>query len=89
MKILLGANLKDLTSGFRTVNRKSIIKFADSYPYEYPEPVADFEVYMDGYNVKEISVVMNEREYGKSSITAVKSIYYMVNVLLQFFFEKL
>lgn len=88
MKALLGANLKDLTSGFRAVNRKLIIKFSNSYPYEYPEPVTDFETYMKGYNIKEISVIMNERLHGKSSITALKSVYYMANVLLQFFVLK-
>lgn len=88
MKTLLGANLKDLTSGFRAVNRKLIIKFSNNYPYEYPEPVTDFETYMKGYNIKEVSVIMNERVHGKSSITALKSVYYMANVLLQFFVLK-
>ena len=36
-------------------------------------------------NILEVPVKMKERMHGKSSITAFKSIYYMINVILYFF----
>ena len=42
-----------------------------------------------GYSVKEIPVVMNERQGGVSSISATKSVYYMIKVTLAILFVKL
>ena len=88
MKIMLGKRIKDMTSGFRAVKYNLIELFAYDYPYEYPEPVTNFKAQMDGYRIKEIPVVMNERKHGISSITALKSIYYMINVFFQFIILK-
>ena len=52
------------------------------YPTEYPEPVSTTYVLKKGYVVDEVSVEMNEREAGVSSIRAWKNIYYMINVVL-------
>jgi len=72
----------DTTSGFRAINKSLIVKFAQSYPLEYPEPVSTTRVLMEKYRVKEVAVSMNERTFGKSSIRAWKSVYYMINVIL-------
>jgi len=76
--------IKDMTSGFRAVDKDIIKIFAKTYPYEYPEPVTNFYLCNKGYKVKEVSVSMRERKYGKSSISAFKSLYYMFNVVLLF-----
>lgn len=80
--ILTKQTIKDMTSGYRAVNKKIIEKFANNYTFEYPEPITNLQVIKDKFKVKEVSVGMNERKFGKSSINFYKSIYYMLNVSL-------
>lgn len=70
----------DVTSGFRAVNKKMIQVFAREYAQDYPEPEAIVAIAKRGGVIKEVPVIMREREYGKSSITALKSLYYMLKV---------
>ena len=56
--------------------------FATSYPVEFPEPITTTEILKKGYKVTEKPVEMKEREGGVSSITSLKSFYYMINVPL-------
>jgi len=74
--------IKDVTSGYRMVNRKFINIYAESYPTDYPEPEAIVEGVMNKGRVKEIPVVMKERTGGESSINFMRSIYYMIKVTL-------
>ena len=39
--------------------------------------------------IKEIEVNMNKRKFGKSSINSLKSIYYMINVILSIFISSI
>lgn len=80
IKLLTNKKIKDITSGYRAVNRNLIEKFYNDYAFEYPEPITNLQVIREGFKVKEISVKMNERKFGKSSINFYKSIYYMLNV---------
>ena len=80
LKLTTGKKIYDMTSGFRAVNKEIIKIFASNYPSDYPEPETIVEVIKKGYKVKEIPVKMHERSHGKSSITPLKSIYYMVKV---------
>lgn len=80
IKVLKNVVIKDVTSGYRAVDKKVIELFAKDYIFDYPEPITNIELIKNGYRVKEISVSMNERKYGKSSISLFKSIYYMLNV---------
>ena len=89
IKLFSKENIKDVTSGFRAANKDIIKKFAYEYPSEYPEPISNYILLKEGYNVKEISVKMHERKAGKSSIGSWKNIYYMFNVMLSIFIEKL
>ena len=82
IKFAAGKKIYDTTSGFRAVNKEIIYDFNLSYPPEYPEPVTTAEILKKKYKVKEIPVVMKEREGGVSSIRAWKNIYYMLNVCL-------
>jgi hypothetical protein len=75
----------DTTSGFRAVNRKGIALFAADYPHDYPEVEAIVVLTRHGLKMIEVPVQMRIRETGNSSITAVRSVYYMVKVLLALF----
>lgn len=70
----------DTTSGFRAFNKKGIELFANYYPKDYPEVEALVFAAKRGLMVREVSVNMYERKSGKSSITPLKSVYYMVKV---------
>ena len=74
--------ISDPTSGFRALNRNAFELFARSYPQEYPEPESLLLAFGHALSVREIPVVMFCRQQGASSITALKSIYYMIRVTL-------
>ena len=82
IKICTGIKVKDVTSGFRAVNRKFIKIYANDYPQDYPEPEAIVAGVMQGARIKEIPVIMKDRAGGTSSINIWKSMYYMVKVSL-------
>ena len=75
----------DTTSGFRAVNRKGIALFAADYPHDYPEVEATVMCVKHKLRLTEVPVTMRERGGGASSITAVRSVYYMTKVLLAIF----
>lgn len=77
-----GCRVKDVTSGFRAVNKDFIEIYAENYPSDYPEPEAIVQAVMHGGRIKEYPVIMRERCGGASSINFVKSIYYMIKVTL-------
>lgn len=82
IKLCTGIKVKDVTSGFRAVNRKFIDIYANDYPQDYPEPEAIVAGVMYGGRIKEIPVKMRERAGGTSSINLWKSVYYMIKVSL-------
>ena len=85
LKIMTKKQIKDMTSGFRAADKKVIKIFARDYPYEYPEPVTNLSLAKANCKILEVPVKMKERKHGKSSISKLKSIYYMINVILLFF----
>ncbi len=89
IRFVTGVKVYDTTSGFRAVNRKVMKEFSCKYPIEYPEPITTTEMLKKGYRVKEVPVLMHERQGGTSSIASWKNIYYMVNVLLTILIMKL
>ena len=70
----------DPTSGFRIGNRKVIQLFSLVYPHDYPEPSSIALLLNNNYKVSEVAVKMRERMAGKSSISFLKSIKYMIKV---------
>ena len=82
---IVGRRVTDTTSGFQALNRKGIALFARDYPHDYPEVEATVMVSRHRLHAVEVPVSMRERSSGRSSITAVRSIYYMVKVLLAIF----
>lgn len=75
----------DTTSGFRAVNRRGIALFAADYPHDYPEVESTVMLVKHKLTLKEVPVAMRERGGGASSITAIRSVYYMTKVLLAIF----
>jgi len=82
IKLFTGNKVTDTTSGYRAVDRKIIELFAREYPEDYPEVEVLVWLKKRKLKLKEISVEMNERTTGKSSITPFKSLYYMIKVTL-------
>lgn len=87
--ILTGQKFTDPTSGFRAVSKKVIGQFAEHYPTDYPEPEVLISLHRRGFKIKEISVHMKERQGGTSSITPLKSIYYMFKVTLSILMQRI
>lgn len=82
IQLCCGTKVLDVTSGFRAVNRRFIEEYARDYPIDYPEPEAIVKSSLQGARILEVPVVMKEREHGESSISAWRSIYYMIKVSL-------
>ena len=82
---IVGQRVTDTTSGFQALNREGIALFARDYPHDYPEVEATVMVFRHRLRLREVTVSMRERSGGRSSITALRSIYYMVKVLLAIF----
>jgi glycosyltransferase involved in cell wall biosynthesis len=82
VSILGGQRVTDTTSGFLAMNRVGIELFAREYPHDYPEVEATLVALRSGLRLTQVQVEMRERETGSSSITFVRSLYYMVKVML-------
>ena len=74
--------ISDVTSGFQAVNRRVIEFYSHNYPSDYPEIETIPLLYRAGMRALEVPVAMRERQTGKTSITPIRSIYYVVKVLL-------
>lgn len=80
IRLCCGINIKDVTSGFRAANRRVIELFATDYAQDYPEPESLVTCAISGIRISEVPVIMAERRGGTSSITTIKSLYYMIKV---------
>ncbi len=79
---ILSERITDTTSGFRAAGREVIEFFSDNYPDDYPEAEALVLLHKKGFDIMEVPVEMAERAGGRSSITPLRSLYYMIKVLL-------
>jgi glycosyltransferase involved in cell wall biosynthesis len=84
---LLGKTMTDCTSGFRAANRRVIEFFGRMYPDDYPEVESLVLLHKINLRMSEVPVDMRERTGGRSSITPVRSIYYMTKVLMAIFID--
>lgn len=89
IKIMTGKKIYDTTSGYRAINKEIIREFSMNYPYDYPEPETNMRMIMKNKNIIEIPVEMRKRMAGKSFVTPLKSIKYMIKVSLSLFILKL
>jgi len=85
LRPILGKPVHDPTSGFVGVNRRALQVFSKSFPLEYPEIEALVVLQRRRFRFMEIPCKMHPRMAGRSSITAARSIYYIVHVLLGVF----
>jgi glycosyltransferase involved in cell wall biosynthesis len=85
VSMLVRQRVTDTTSGFQALNRRGIALFAADYPHDYPEVEATVMVHRHRLRLKEVPVVMRERSTGSSSITALRSVYYIAKVSLALF----
>ncbi|MBQ7066439.1 MAG: glycosyltransferase family 2 protein [Lachnospiraceae bacterium] len=89
IKLLTGVRITDPTSGMRMANRSVMEIYANCYPKDYPEPESAVAILNVGKKIEEYPVVMREREEGVSSISPIRSVYYMIKVTLAILVEAL
>jgi glycosyltransferase involved in cell wall biosynthesis len=85
LRPILGKPVRDPTSGFVGVNREALQVFTGSFPLEYPEIEALVVLQRKRFQFQEVPCRMRPRKSGRSTITAVKSLYYIFHVLLGVF----
>jgi glycosyltransferase involved in cell wall biosynthesis len=85
VSVIVGRRMTDTTSGFRAAGRRAIELFAADYPHDYPEVEATVLVFRHRLRVLEVPVAMRHRASGRSSITPLRSVYYMAKVSLALF----
>jgi glycosyltransferase involved in cell wall biosynthesis len=89
LRPILGKPVRDPTSGFVGVNRQALRVFTGSFPLEYPEIEALVVLQRKRFQFQEVPCRMRRRKTGRSTITAVKSLYYIFHVLLGVFINVL
>ena len=82
LSVITSQRITDPTSGFAAFNRPAIRLFAQVYPHDYPEPEAIVILHRSRLRQVEIPVTMTPRQHGNSSITPLRSVYYMIKVTL-------
>jgi hypothetical protein len=85
LRPILGKWVSDPTSGFVGVSREALGVFAKSFPLEYPEIEALVVLQRKAFRFEEVPCNVRPRQAGRSTITALKSIYYILHVLLGVF----
>ena len=81
--------ISDSTSGFRAYSARAVKIFCKKYPDDYPEPEEVIIAKKNRLKVIEIPVEMRSRDYGKSSIKGLNSIYYMIKVIIASLIESI
>lgn len=89
LRPILGKPVHDPTSGFVGVNRQTLEVFTGSFPLEYPEIEVLVVLQRKRFQFQEVPCRMRPRKTGRSTITAVKSLYYIFHVLLGVFINVL
>lgn len=82
LRPILGRPVRDPTSGFVAVNREALEVFSKSFPLEYPEIEALVVLRRRAFQFVEVPVTMRPRLGGRSTITPLKSVYYILHVLI-------
>ncbi|MCS7025817.1 MAG: glycosyltransferase family 2 protein [Bryobacteraceae bacterium] len=85
LRPILGKPVRDPTSGFVGVNREALALFSKSFPLEYPEIEALVVLQRRAFRFEEVPCQMRPRRTGRSTITATRSLYYIIHVLLGVF----
>lgn len=89
VRLMTGQMVHDPTSGFRVAGPRAVALFAQEYPVDYPEVETLVLLRRQGCRLREWPVKMRPRMAGRSSITPLKSIEYMIKVSLAVFIQSL
>lgn len=85
LRPILGQKVHDPTSGYVGVNREALALFSKTFPLEYPEIEALVVLQRRAFRFVEVPCRMRKRRAGRSSITPVRSLFYIAHVLLGVF----
>lgn len=85
LRPILGRPVADPTSGYVAVNRRALEVFARSFPLEYPEIEALVVLQRRRFRFVEVPCPVRPRLAGRSTITPLRSFYYVLHVLLGVF----
>ncbi|KHE91510.1 MAG: glycosyltransferase family 2 protein [Candidatus Scalindua rubra] len=82
--LITGQKISDSTSGFQALNHRAFYYFSkvDNFPYDYPDADTIITLIFAGFKVKEIPVIMYDRMNGKSMTTGLKTIVYVIKMLI-------
>lgn len=83
LKIITGNLVTDPTSGFCAMNKKAFTFFSENCVEDYPEP--EILMHHKDFRIKEIPITISRRSGGESSISPLRSVYYMFKVLFSLF----
>ena len=82
VSVLGRQRVTDTTSGFVALGPRAIGLFASEFPHDYPEVESTLIALRSGLRLAQVQVEMRERTTGASSITFLRSLYYIVKVTL-------
>lgn len=82
--LICKTKLTDVTSGFRLASGSAIKLFSKEYPREYLGDTVESLIiaHKAGIKISEVPVSMKPREFGNPSQNYLKSIWYLIRVLL-------
>lgn len=72
----------DSTSGYRAYNRTALEFAAEYYPTDFPEPESIVTMLRNGFRIREVSVTMQQRQGGQSSLgkdIGLRSAYFLLS----------
>lgn len=77
--LVTGKYIYDSTSGFRAYNKRALAYAAEHYPTDFPEPESIVMMFQQGFRLKEVPVIMKERQGGVSSVRPLKAVYFVIS----------
>lgn len=85
IKLTTGKTIKDPTSGMRMFSKTVFNDFANSMNYP-PEPDMLACMIKRGKKIKEVQVEMRDREFGESYLNPIRSMKYMLEMIISIVF---
>lgn len=84
IKVSAGVNVTDPTSGFQGLNRKTFEYYSrmGNFPNDYPDADTLIHILKRNFRVKEVPVNMRNRLFGQSMHSGLKSIYYLIKMII-------
>lgn len=87
LKVITKKKVTDPTSGFCAMNKKAFAFFSGNCVDDYPEP--EILMYHKEFRITEVPIIIAKRCAGESSISPLKSFYYMFKVIISLFVKAL